>query len=148
MQFIRKLGYAIEIPEQLKVGAEVGEYVLENAQAEIDEIKKIVKKSTFSSLGILAKEDEYLSDFRQAFLVNQKIHVMTMNEAQGVEFDVVILVGIGQDASVDYAYMKDVELAEGKKRIEKDLLYVALTRAIFELHVMGKEKLEDVVCIC
>jgi DNA helicase IV len=148
LQFIRKLGYVIEIPEQLRIGAEVGEYVLETKNAEIGQIEKIIKKSKFTSMGILAKEGEYLADFRKAFLANQKIHVMTMNEAQGVEFDVVVLVGIGRDLPVSYEDGAHIELAEGKKRIEKDLLYVALTRAISELHVMGKEKLEDIVRIC
>ena len=69
---------------------------------------------------------------------------MTINEAQGVEFDVVVLVGIGREAAVDYADMQDAELLEGKKRIEKDLLYVALTRAISELHVMGRTKLKKI----
>jgi superfamily I DNA/RNA helicase len=71
------------------------------------------------------------------------MHVMTMNEAQGVEFDAVAIVGIGKDM---FAVREDAEhrdLAEEKKRINKDLLYVALTRAISELHVMGKEKLEN-----
>ncbi|MEI6588009.1 MAG: UvrD-helicase domain-containing protein [Candidatus Moraniibacteriota bacterium] len=145
--FIRQLGYVIEIPEQLRIGMKVGEYVLETKNDEIRQIEKIIKKSTFSSLGILARESEYLADFRKVFLANQKIHVMTMNEAQGVEFDVVILVGVGKDASVDYADMKDMELLELKKRIEKDLLYVALTRAISELHVMGRKKLENVAYI-
>ena len=30
---------------------------------------------------------------------------------------------------------------EEQKRIQKDLLYVALTRAITELHILGSEKL-------
>lgn len=142
LQFIKKLGYAIEIPEQLKAGAVVGEYALENAQAEIGEIKKIIKHSEFSSLGILAKSEEYLTEFRKEFFANKKIHVMTMNEAQGVEFDIVILVGIGREATISYEDTDEyAELVNEKKCIEKDLLYVALTRAISQLHVMGKEKL-------
>jgi len=67
-----------------------------------------------------------------------------MNEAQGVEFDVVIIVGIEKNTFISYENVQK-ELIEEKKRINRDLLYVALTRAISQLHIMGKEKLENII---
>lgn len=145
--FIKKLGFKIEIPDQLKDGAEVGEYVLKTRDEEIEQVTKIIKNKNYSSVGILAKESEYLSDFKKSFASNKKIHVMTAAEAQGVEFDIVFLVGISKDMFMNYADEKHESLAGEKARIDRDLLYVALTRAISELHIMGKEKLEDVVRI-
>ena len=68
-----------------------------------------------------------------------------MNEAQGVEFDVVFLVGINKDTfSVSFEENASENLIKEKKRINKDLLYVALTRAISEWHVLGRELLREV----
>jgi len=144
LSFIKKLGYDIEIPEQLKEGIGVGEYILETKDQEIEKIKKIIGEDSFSSVGILAKENEYLSEFKESFVKNEKIHIMTMNEAQGVEFDVVIIVGIEKNTFISYENVQK-ELIEEKKRINRDLLYVALTRAISQLHIMGKEKLENII---
>jgi len=142
--FIQKLGYKIEIPEQLKEGVAVGEHILETKKDEVAKIKEVLEKNNFGSVGILGKENEYLADFKNTFAENKKIHIMTMNEAQGVEFDAVILVGINKETFAAYENTTQ-ELAEEKKRINKDLLYVALTRAISELHIMGKEKLKDII---
>jgi len=141
LQYIRTLGYDIEIPYQLKEGKEVKEYVLKNKDEEIEQIKKIIAANDFSSIGILAKETDYLAEFKDAFEDNNKVYTMTMNEAQGVEFDVVVIVGVSKDMFANHEDEKYRNLAEEKKRINKDLFYVALTRAISELHIMGREKL-------
>jgi DNA helicase IV len=147
LAFIKKLSYSIEIPDQLKEGVLVGEYILETKNQEVAKIKEIIKKNDFGSMGILGKDSEYLAEFKGAFSENKKIHVMTMNEAQGVEFDIVVLVGINKDMFVSYDGDIHMDLAEEKRRINKDLLYVALTRAISQLHVMGKEKLENIISL-
>jgi len=141
LQYIRTLGYDIEIPDQLKEGKEVKEYILKSKDGEIEQIKKIITSNNFSSVGILAKETDYLVEFKKAFGDNNKVHVMTMNEAQGVEFDIVVIVGVSKDMFSSHEDDKYRNLAKEKMRINKDLLYVSLTRAISELHVMGKVKL-------
>ena len=69
-----------------------------------------------------------------------------MVKAQGVEFDIVILIGVSRKylEIPEYPDMPEEFKAE-KKRVGKDLLYVALTRAIAELYVLGREKLSRVV---
>lgn len=143
--FIKKIGYDIEVPIQLKEGVPVGEYVFKTKEDELKKIKELIKKNEFGSMGILAKKNEYLAEFKKAFEKNKRIYVMTMNEAQGVEFDIVILVGIGSDMFVSYDENIQIELVQEKKKINKDLLYVALTRAISQLHVMGRNKLENII---
>jgi superfamily I DNA/RNA helicase len=64
-----------------------------------------------------------------------------MYEAQGVEFDTVCLVGI--DEQKFSLIGTSHELALEIKKIQQDLLYVALTRAISELHVLGKTTLQN-----
>ncbi|HEX8974052.1 MAG TPA: UvrD-helicase domain-containing protein [Patescibacteria group bacterium] len=145
LRYIKSLGYDIEIPEGIKEGSEVGEYICADEHAEIKHINTFINGREFSSAGILAKDQEYLEEFKKAFSSNEKIHIMTMNEAQGVEFDIVFLVGISKDA---FSVLADGDvsndLLEEKGRINRDLLYVALTRAISELHVLGREKLGHV----
>jgi DNA helicase IV len=141
LRYIRTLGYDIEIPEGIKEGEKVGEYIFANADEEIWHIEKVITKNDFDSVGILAKEENYLDDFKRAFGKNDRVHAMTMNEAQGVEFDMVFLVGIDKHIFEVFSDGVPQELVEEKRRINKDLLYVALTRAISQLHVLGRERL-------
>lgn len=77
----------------------------------------------------------YFAEFKSEFDRYNNAHVLSMREAQGVEFDIVCVVGADRD---DF-FSSDAD--EEKKRINKDLLYVALTRAISELHVLGERGL-------
>lgn len=146
LHYIKSLGYGIEIPEGVKEGQDVEELIFESVQDEIKHIKNKISQKDYSSVGILAKDQKYLTEFEKVFKGNEKVHVMTMNEAQGVEFDVVFIVGISEDTfNVSFDEQVSSSLIEEKKRINKDLLYVALTRAISELHVLGREKLSAIL---
>jgi superfamily I DNA/RNA helicase len=138
--YIRNLGYAVEIPEKLKIGNDVIETIFLEKNEEIEYIRCRLKNEDFSSAGVVAKNYEYLTEFKKAFSNNDKIHVMTMLESQGVEFDIIFLVGIDKEL-FNVANFEENGLREEKNRINHDLLYVALTRAISELHVLGKDKL-------
>jgi len=143
LAFIRKLGYQIELPEGLKDGPVVVEIITSSPEEEMMHIQKTLAKSEFQSVGIIAKEQDYLEKFKNTFSAQEKIHVMTMNEAQGVEFDIVFLIGIN-NKSFTTNYTQEIlqDFKKEKEKINKDLLYVALTRAISELHVLGKDKLK------
>lgn len=139
LEYIRSLGYVIEIPEGIKEGREVMERICKSKEEEIAHVEDIVKNANGDSVGVLAKEESSLAELRKTFAQNDKVHVMTMHEAQGVEFDTVCLVGMDLSAmrAIGQQDHSD-ELAEEKARIDRDLLYVALTRAISELHVLGE----------
>ena len=63
-----------------------------------------------------------------------------MLESQGVEFDLVCLVGMNKESFAGTHYVNALpEHMEERRRMQKDLLYVALTRAITELHVLGTD---------
>ena len=69
-----------------------------------------------------------------------------MIESQGVEFDLVFLVGVKKESFVVSHHIDILPIhTEERKRMQKDLLYVALTRAITELHILGRDKLSDVL---
>lgn len=146
LEYIQQLGYGISIPNEIKEGSPVVEKILENQQEEIEHIKNYLKgidEKEMPSVGILAKNVDYLKEFKQAFKNNEKIHNFAIRESQGVEFDVVFLVGIDKNTFIvsDHDEDESRELMDERKRIQKNLLYIALTRAMSELHVLGRGNL-------
>ncbi|MBS3904422.1 MAG: AAA family ATPase [Simkania sp.] len=144
--FIESLGYPTVIPLGIKEGVPVVEKLLENKTKEIEYIKSVIDPYKEGTVGVIAKDPAYLEDFKKEFFEHKNIHVLTMNESQGVEFDLVCLVGINEDAFkvVHYEDVLPEHLVE-RNRMQKDLLYVALTRAISELHVLGTKKLKEIL---
>ena len=65
------------------------------------------------------------------------LHILPINNAQGVEFDTVILVGIN---NTTFKLKKD-SATEERVKVDRDLLYVALTRAMNKLYVLGNASL-------
>ena len=148
LSFIQSLGYKIEIPEGLKDGPVVMEKISNSPKEEIDHIKSIIGNYEKGTIGILSKYDSYLESFKVEFKNSKNIHVLTMLESQGVEFDLVVLVGMEKNL-FEVTHHVDVlpEHITERKLMQKDLLYVALTRAITELHVLGKDRLDDIIKI-
>jgi DNA helicase IV len=146
LTFIKNLGYEINILESIKEGPVVVEKIINSIEEEIEHIKEIIPKYEKGSIGILGKDESHLVDFKSEFIGMKNVHVLSMLESQGVEFDVVFIVGVSSD-SFKIIHNVDVlpEHTGERKRIQKDLLYVALTRAITELHVLGKDKLKDIL---
>lgn len=135
LTYIRGLGYSVQIPNEVKEGPVVTEYIFNTQQDEIAEIKKILLKTTDGTIGVLAKDKDYLDEFKRAFHGNPNVHCLSMHEAQGVEFEIVCLVGVSKQTFE--TNMMPLEIVEEMKKVQRDLLYVALTRAMSELHIMG-----------
>jgi superfamily I DNA/RNA helicase len=85
-----------------------------------------------SLMGIIAKDPGVLETYRDYFAEDETVKCLTMREAQGVEFDLVVLLE-SEDEAVDW---DDADLAAEQIRTQRDLRYVALTRAMSELHVV------------
>src|SRR3989339_75012 len=141
LTYIRDLGYSVQIPNEVKEGPAVTEYIFASQQEEIAEIKKILSKTNDGTIGVLAKDKDYLNEFKKIFRDNPKIHCLSMHEAQGVEFEIVCLVGINKQ-SFETNMLPQIIIEEMKK-VQRDLLYVALTRAMSELHIMGNISLTN-----
>jgi DNA helicase IV len=146
LRFIRDLGYTIEIPEQLKEGVPVTERQTKSVQEEISHIKECLKKYTDESIGILAKDHSYLEEFEKEFVENKNVHCLSILESQGVEFDRVFIVGLNKKYfEIDSRSNSADDYLTERKRIQKDLIYVGLTRAISELQLLGTDKVEDLL---
>src|SRR3989338_1200285 len=136
LTFIASLGYDVEIPPEVKQGAEVVQLKTASVDEEVAYIRKTRDRlENHQTIGVLAKQQRYLTPFEQAFSDDPQVRVFEIKEAQGVEFDVVCLVGVDADTFIDLK--KDQE----KTRILRNLIYIALTRAMSELHILGKEPL-------
>jgi len=145
LSFIQSLGYKVEIPSEVKEGPAVSEMITTEQSEEIEYIKSIIEENKNRSVGIISKDESYLDKFKNIFNDTKNLHILTMLESQGVEFVTVFIVGINKK-SFEVTHHEDVlpSHLEERKRMQKDLLYVALTRAIRELHILGSVMIKDV----
>lgn len=143
LQYIQSLGYSVTVPEELKEGKEVEEYVVSDTQEEIERVKHLIPDSEKIIVGILSKEREYLRVYKEAFKDDGRIHCLSFQEAQGVEFDMVFIVGIDEKQCTLESIADEIK--EEVEVMQKDLLYVALTRAMSEMYVLGRGKLSDLI---
>jgi DNA helicase IV len=140
--YLRDLGYDVNIPETIKSGPAVEEAALSREQEALY-IEQKLESLGAVSVGILSHDEETVAFYRQKFAGWENIKVMSLIDAQGVEFDTVFLAGVSDDllATENLPQELRIELAKTKK----DLLYIALTRAMNGLYVLGRKKLSEVV---
>jgi len=142
LKYLKTLGYQVEIPDQLKSGEAVEELIMDKAQ-ELSFIDKKMKEIGEFSVGIIAKDKKYLEDFEKKFGGCKNVRIMTMPEAQGVEFDTVFIVGISREQFFQFDGAAEESIKE-KKKIISDLLYISLTRAMTKMYISGKDKLSEI----
>lgn len=145
LEYIQSIGYEIQVSKRAKTGEDVIERICTDKNEEIAYIKQVIINLKRASIGVIAKDVEYLKDFKKIFKDNN-IRFYGMDEVQGVEFDTVFIVGIDNNTfSVDYNNNDYALLKQEKKRINKDLLYTTLTRAVNRLYVLGQKPLKESV---
>lgn len=137
LSYLGTLGFRVSIPDGLKEGPDVTDETCADVDEEIARVAAILNaKDGQAHLGVLCPSSNGLDPFRRAFGDRSDVHVLTVHESQGVEFDAVCLVGVPED----FLAVDDAELL----KIKRDLLYVALTRAMEELHVFGRTRLTEI----
>ncbi len=132
LKYIKSKGYDIFIPEELSEGVPVQEKSFKLKVDEIDYVSGIIEDNKKSTIGVLSKDGDYLMDYKEKFKGTDNIHILTISESQGVEFDISIIVG--HEHSIESCH-KDEELRKEKESVVRDLNYVAMTRAMNELWV-------------
>ncbi|MGI8419078.1 MAG: 3'-5' exonuclease [Candidatus Levyibacteriota bacterium] len=145
LEYIRRVGYKIEIPPNSKKGEQVEEKIISKKPEEIRYVKKLIAKYANNSIGLLSKTEEYLEEYKKIFRSNKNIKIMTINEAQGVEFEVVLLVGMNSE------FYKNETINEAinneRRKVNRDLIYVALTRAMKGLYIFGNTKIQSLIAV-
>jgi DNA helicase IV len=131
LEYIRSQGYNVDIPAGVAEGPEVTEREVPSLVEALQYITSLTRVPG-AQLGIIAQDPRTLDTYRDYFASDDSVHCLTMRAAQGVEFDQVVLL-TGQDDGIDW---DDADLAAEQMALGRDLMYVALTRAMTELHVL------------
>ncbi|MFH2063342.1 MAG: AAA family ATPase [bacterium] len=147
VEYVASLGFDASVAEGLRSGPPVVERTAGSTDEELEYVAAGLDRTDDAFVGVLAKSPEYLEPFRRRFGRSDNVRVLTVQESQGVEFDRVFLVGMGVDflplESDTAGYPADL-LAE-RAKVDRDLLYLALTRAMDELHVVGRRSLKELM---
>ncbi len=144
LDYIYNLGFKIDVSETARNGSEVLEHTGTNQINNQNVLSTLIQNKPNVLIGIIAKDKIDLEPFLPLADRYKKVRLLTIAEAQGVEFDIVCLVGITKKQFSIPAHAPQ-ELRQQLKQIYKDLLYVALTRAVNELYIFGSHNLKDII---
>jgi len=144
LEYIESLGYSINIDDNVRSGEGVIEKRITSKDEEIAFVKEQIAKHT-GTVGILAKDNVYVKEFEYLSELRDNVHVLSIHEAQGVEFDMVCLVGVDVEMfETNYDEQFKKYKAE-KQQMNWDLLYVGLTRAMNTLVISGSARLSEIM---
>lgn len=144
LEYIASLRYDITVGENVRNGEEVVEKQFASKDEETAFVKKAVEAHD-GTVGILAKNVEDLKRFESLVRLRDDVHIFSIHEAQGVEFDMVCLVGVSEKMFETNYSERYGRYKQEKQQVNKDLLYVGLTRAMNNLCVTGSALLSDIV---
>lgn len=133
LDFIKSQGYDIEIPSNLRGGKEVVKKSNLSVNEKLDYIKQLIKNDSDSLIGIITINMRGTEAF--ANLDDDRVKVMSASQSQGVEFEKVIL--IDNLLSEHLSYESYPQVAAELEDLNRNLLYVAYTRAREELHILS-----------
>ncbi len=140
LRYIESVGYTVSIPEQMREGTPVQEHIHVDVDAQIAAVQHIIN-TTDGRLGILALTEDVASVYKTQLAYSKEVYVMSIHEAQGVEFESVCIVGVSKALLAIEQNGYSESQREEKQRTVKDMLYVALTRAMNELSIVGEKSL-------
>ena len=128
LEYIQSTGFEVDIPKGIREGSKVHESIMPQTDI-FRKIKEIFERSGDELIGIIGLQSEDIEPYLQFKTQHHK--VMTAVEAQGLEFDIVIFIRNQDDTHQKYPE----NLRTEKTKVIRDQVYVALTRAMNELHV-------------
>lgn len=138
LMYVKELGFKIEVPEGIREGKTVTERVFSNPEDQIDYARKIIEENEGLTIGIITKHSSDLKKFTSLTLERDNVHLVSMIKSQSLEFDIVIVADIDKHFE-DNESTLDTE----RQTIQRDSLYIALTRAMNELHILGAVSLRE-----
>lgn len=137
LAYLQNLGYKVNPDITTKEGPDVKEVKIDNKIEQIRHlVERVMQENPGKQIGILAKYYSSLQDY-QNFDWPNHVHCLSVEDAQGLEFDTVIIVD-SQELKRDYTELEEVlspSYIEEFAKVNSDLFYVAATRAERELIV-------------
>lgn len=142
LSFLASLGYSVSIDKSERKGEAVEEKIF--GLSVFLDIQKYLSDNPDNTVGVLATSSKILKTVPEGIRKLKNVRVLTMPESQGVEFDQVFFLA---DYSDLVSFLSDQnypeELKSEKKKALKDLLYVALTRAVNNLSIYSDMPTRD-----
>lgn len=151
LNFMHGIGYDVIIPSPAPESFGEARFIFgEDQKSNIEYIKSINTKFPQRHIGILAFDRIHLIAFSDIFSQSENIHIMTIHEAQGLEFDSVFIVGLSEGM---FDLLREFSMPDGYREAYHDTvtdyLYVACTRAKTNLFIFTgtdiKEKIFNFV---
>lgn len=146
LDYLKQRGYDVDTSGITKHGPAVRELEVRNEMEQQHVLNKLFEEFPTGTVGILAKYSSSLSGLTQFnYDENSRVRVMTVESAQGLEFDYVLLLD-AQDFDVNKETI--AELLGTTAAIEfteqaKHLFYVACTRARESLTILRQSRALD-----
>jgi DNA helicase IV len=131
LEYLKKLEFDVEIPEDIRRGSEVKEIIELVFENRIEIIKKLISDNPERFIGVIGYSKKELDIYKQGLINYKNVKVLTIHEAQGVEFEIVVTIDLNTLLKPAENVSDDLKIEEAK--IARDLVYVALTRAIEDL---------------
>lgn len=138
LTYVRELGFQIDIPEGIKEGSPVTERTFTNPEDQIAYVREVIEKNEGLTIGVIAKHSADLKKFLPLTIERENVHLVNMIKSQSLEFDIVIIT----DIDTHFENSSDTLTSE-RQTIQRDSLYIALTRALNELHIIGSVLLSE-----
>lgn len=133
LEYLSSLNFDVEIPEDIKSGPPVREITNRTQTECFDFIRNLITNNDDKFIGIVGPSKKVLDDYKEKFACIKNVKVLTIHEAQGVEFQIVITVGMDELKTSS----SGSDLEKERQKINRDLMYVAYTRAMEELIVLS-----------
>ncbi len=108
---------------------------LENIQSFLSSLKEFQETYPKANLALYLQEMSLFSSWDERWKTKEKIQLMSIHMAKGVEFSAVFVVGLNEDLFPHYLSKKEERIEE-----ERRLFYVAITRAKKFLYLSSFQK--------
>ena len=134
LQHLQEKGYDVHVPDNARSGPGVTAHTVTSTELESLGSKLIAEhKQAYpdTQIGFLAKFPEDLADIAHLANIDENIHALTIQEAQGLEFHTVVLLNPSSLHTTADNYSEQVGHVSASEYTEQDqhLYYVAATRA-------------------
>lgn len=134
LRFLGILGYSVVESGREEYGEAMFLFGLDTA-SQLSHVKELLLKNPAHHVGILAFDESQLILFREQLGSEDRIHMMTVNKAQGLEFDSVYIIGLSEKLfDSDFSNMPE-GYQKAYADTVTDYLYVACTRPKKNLYV-------------
>jgi DNA helicase IV len=137
LEYIAAQGYPVQTPENAREGEGVTIYQYNDIASRDEYLDRIIREHPDVTTGILAPNIDTLQQFAQKYKDNPKVKILSISEAQGVEFDVVALCDIQELLNTDLTNYPE-PLKPQVAQVNRDLAYVGLTRTMNELYLLSQ----------